>query len=441
MQTSLTHSKWYLPVLKVLTALFAFRVLAQITQYYLDLPFLPEFGAWQSGALPYGWLVFFQILILAIMLSTLRKLSVAEITPRRKRGIWLLAVGALYLIGMLARLYVGIFFVSSPAWFHAPIPTIFHLVLALFVLLIGYFHYSEGISMSPHQSSLRSFFVWTVYPGVMVISLAQYYALPHWGVSLALSSYFAAMLGGFGLITLLELVLPYRSEWVPNREEIKTDLFYIVTVQVLLPHLLSILTVLWLVDRVRGWNLATFWPQSYPAWTQMLLMMFTADFFRYWLHRAAHTWVPLWQFHAVHHSVQKLYWINVGRFHPVDKALQFLCDALPFILLGVSQEVIALYFVVYSIKGFFQHSNVDVRLGWFNYIISGPELHRWHHSKRIKESNSNYGNNIIVWDVLFGTYFLPKDKEVAELGLLNRNYPMAFLAQMKAPFIKGLDKK
>lgn len=276
----------------------------------------------------------------------------------------------------------------------------------------------------------------------MLANLIIYYTLVDFGLSLALSSYVAATLGGLTLITLFELIIPYRKEWLPNRKEVKTDLVFMFLVQILLPYLMSILTVIWLVDFVEsiGWNISGLWPHNLPTWIQMLLMMFTADFFRYWQHRWAHTWTPLWKIHAVHHSVQKLYWVNVGRFHPLDKAVQFVCDALPFIVLGVSKEVMALYFVVYSIKGFFQHSNVDVKLGWFNYLISGPELHRWHHSRVIKESNNNYGNNVIVWDILFGTYFLPKDREVSDLGLLNRNYPMAFLAQLKAPFIKDLDK-
>jgi hypothetical protein len=41
---------------------------------------------------------------------------------------------------------------------------------------------------------------------------------------------------------------------------------------------------------------------------------------------------------------------------------------------------------------------------------------------------------------MFGTYFLPKERDVGDLGLLNRNYPLDFLSQMRAPFIKGLDK-
>lgn len=114
-------------------------------------------------------------------------------------------------------------------------------------------------------------------------------------------------------------------------------------------------------------------------------------------------------------------------------------DTLPFIALGV-HEVLSLYFVWYAVNGFFQHSNVNVRLGWLNYVVSGPELHRWHHSMLKEESNHNYGNHLIVWDVVFGSRYLPADREVGMLGLMNRRYSDGFVAQMTAPFTPGLDK-
>ncbi len=143
----------------------------------------------------------------------------------------------------------------------------------------------------------------------------------------------------------------------------------------------------------------------------------------------------------MHHAPHKLYWLNVGRFHPIDKGLQFLFDVLPFILLGVGEEVLGLYLVCYALNGFFQHSNIEVRLGVLNYVISGPESHRWHHSRFKEESNHNYGNNLIIWDWLFGTWYLPEDKHVDELGLVNRRYPTSFLKQMMTPFIAGADKR
>lgn len=189
-------------------------------------------------------------------------------------------------------------------------------------------------------------------------------------------------------------------------------------------------------DRQRTFE--TIWPHEWPIFAQAILMVLSADFLRYWLHVCSHRWSWLWRLHAVHHSPHKIYWLNVGRFHSVEKALQFLIDSLPFIVLGVSDQVIALYFVFYSINGFSQHCNIQLSLGYLNYLISGPELHRWHHSSLVKEANHNYGNNLIVWDLIFGTRFLPKDRQVNLLGLENRNYPMRFMDQLKTPFIKGI---
>jgi sterol desaturase/sphingolipid hydroxylase (fatty acid hydroxylase superfamily) len=59
---------------------------------------------------------------------------------------------------------------------------------------------------------------------------------------------------------------------------------------------------------------------------------------------------------------------------------------------------------------------------------------------RTQESNNNYGNHLIIWDWLFGTRYLPSDREVEALGLINRRYPTGFTQQMAAPFHPGLDK-
>ena len=113
---------------------------------------------------------------------------------------------------------------------------------------------------------------------------------------------------------------------------------------------------------------------------QTVLMVVLVDGVRYWLHRLSHEQEFLWRFHACASCLATLYTLNVGRFHPVDKSLRFVCDALPFIALGVQEDVLSAYVVWYAVNGFFQHSDADVRLDWLNYLVSEPELHRWHHS-------------------------------------------------------------
>ena len=56
-----------------------------------------------------------------------------------------------------------------------------------------------------------------------------------------------------------------------------------------------------------------------PLIGQFGLMLLTAEFFRYWIHSFMHEFNGLWKFHAVHHASDKLYTMNVGRFHPLDK--------------------------------------------------------------------------------------------------------------------------
>ncbi|WDE96419.1 GH3 auxin-responsive promoter family protein [Lentisphaera profundi] len=278
----------------------------------------------------------------------------------------------------------------------------------------------------------------SIYPALMAFSLVLFFALQSMGVSLLLSTYSPVILAAL-VICLFENFRPYNSTWKPNSAEIKSDATYMLVVQVLLARMLAF-SFTWLLLTANFNAPSALWPHYWPVLLQVVIMILLADFLRYWLHRLAHSWQPLWRLHAVHHAPSKLYWFNVNRFHPLEKVTQFLFDALPFILLALDPKVLGLYFVFYAVNGFFQHCNIKVEMGFLNYIISGPQLHRWHHSRKVSESNNNYGNNIIIWDLLFGTWFYPRERQVGELGLLNKNYPQDFAAQMLTP-LSDIDKK
>lgn len=289
------------------------------------------------------------------------------------------------------------------------------------------------------QAILNRWMPWLAYPLVVGGGILLHLSLHMNGFTLVVSTYVPVLLGAAS-VTWLEWRYPHLPEWRPTRSDITHDLWFMALIQILLPQLLVLMFVLALVEPIRAqnWSLSHVWPHHWAIWQQTLLMLIIVDFTRYWLHRAAHKYGFLWRFHAVHHSSDKLYWLNVGRFHPVDKALQFLLDALPFIVLGVAPPVLGFYYVIYSLNGFFQHSNIKLRFGFLNYLISSPELHRWHHSRLPAESDSNFANHTILWDMLFGTRFLPTDRPIRDIGLLNRNYPMSFLAQMRTPFFPDL---
>lgn len=130
-----------------------------------------------------------------------------------------------------------------------------------------------------------------------------------------------------------------------------------------------------------------------------------AELGQYWQHRLSHTSAVLWPFHAVHHSVPRLHALNTGRFHAANQALATAMGFPLLYLAGFSDGAIYEYTGLYTVLGLLSHCNVDMRTGPLSLIFNTPECHRWHHSARLNESNANYGENIMLFDHAFGTYY------------------------------------
>ena len=109
-------------------------------------------------------------------------------------------------------------------------------------------------------------------------------------------------------------------------------------------------------------------------------------------------------------------------------------------LLGASEPVLVLAAGFIGIHGLLQHSNVRLNLGPLEWIVAAPVHHRWHHSPKAGESSNNYGNNLIVWDRVFGTVFRPWDRPPPErLGIEDMpHFPRGFWGQLAFPF-RGYD--
>jgi sterol desaturase/sphingolipid hydroxylase (fatty acid hydroxylase superfamily) len=275
------------------------------------------------------------------------------------------------------------------------------------------------------------------YPTLFAVAIAGFALLLERGAPLAAATY-APVFAVAVAILLLELRFPERADWRPTRADVAADAAFMAVVQIAVPRLLMLLAVFALADRAHAQWAASWWPHAWPLWAQVVTMLLAVDFLRYWLHRACHAWMPLWRLHEVHHSPDILYTLNVGRFHPFEKALHFACDSVPFLLIGVAPEVIAGYFLMYAVNGFFQHSNLRLRYGWLNYVVGSAETHRWHHARDPKDAACNFGNTTIVWDLVFGTFRAPTP--VGEIGIVDRAYPKGFWAQLGAPFAQRGDR-
>lgn len=249
----------------------------------------------------------------------------------------------------------------------------------------------------------------------------------------------AISVGTFVVVAAFERILPEHPDWNIAQGDVQTDLLHGLVSMVMLPQILQVAMRLGLLHVAV--QLAEFlgggvWPVAWPLWAQLVLALIISQFFEYWAHRLLHEIPLLWRFHATHHSPRRLYWLNAGRFHPVDSALLHVVGMGPLMLLGAGAEVMALYTIWVAMHGTFQHCNIRVRLGALNYVFSMAELHRWHHSLKLDEANANYGNNILLWDLVFGTVHYPRDAQASsEIGLSdNPDFPGDYLGQVLSPF-------
>ena len=274
-------------------------------------------------------------------------------------------------------------------------------------------------------------YVW--YPLGMGGAVAMFECMLNSAIPIAVAVYVPVSIVAL-VVLWLQWRFPERHEWRPGLRDVKADIAFMALAQIALPEALGAAAAGALDGSLAPGAVGSFWPHSAPPFLQTCLMLLTVDCARYWLHRACHRFPSLWRLHAVHHSPEILYSLNSGRFHPLEKALHFRVDALPFIVLGVGQEVIAGYFVIYAANGLFQHSNVRLKYGWLNHVVGSAETHRWHHSRDPRIAACNFGSTTAVWDVIFGTWHLPKGRHAEEVGIMDKDYPKGFIELLVAPF-------
>ncbi|QUS39268.1 sterol desaturase family protein [Tardiphaga alba] len=237
-------------------------------------------------------------------------------------------------------------------------------------------------------------------------------------------------------IILLERVMPHRAEWLDHDGETLNDIGHTlltkgaaqlaVAATSIVPMAVATLT------RTDD-HASHLWPSDWPLIAQVVLAVVIAEFGLYWSHRIAHENLFLWRFHALHHSVIRLWVVNTGRFHVIDTLIKVVLSQGPLYLLDAPLQVFLWVGAVTAITGLLTHCNVETRTALFDPVFATPKLHRWHHSKTLKEGNSNYGENVMIWDHVFGTYLNPDKASPDRLGISGKVAP-DFIGQIMQPF-------
>src|SRR5690606_26702697 len=111
--------------------------------------------------------------------------------------------------------------------------------------------------------------------------------------------------------------------------------------------------------------------------------------------------------HRVHHTDEDFDATTAVRFHPVEIVLSVFIKAAAVALLGAPAVLVVIFEAVVNGSALFNHANLRLPEWldkWLRLIIVTPDMHRVHHSVIHKETDSNYGFALSVWDRLFRTY-------------------------------------
>lgn len=169
-----------------------------------------------------------------------------------------------------------------------------------------------------------------------------------------------------------------------------------------------------------------------PLWFQAILFLVLSDIAMYWLHRLFHD-TTLWRYHAIHHSSEDLDWISAARFHPVNIVLGTVAIDVVLLLAGISPKIMIWIGPFKVFHSAFVHANLNWTLGPFQYVVASPVFHRWHHTSLAEGGNTNFASTFPIWDIMFGTFYMPKDKTPLNYGADDPTMPRSFGAQLAHP--------
>ena len=261
-------------------------------------------------------------------------------------------------------------------------------------------------------------------------------------------NYFYWLLGVSAFFFLLEIVRPWRKDQSIIRKDFWMDFFYMFfnffLFSLIIYNAASDVVVNLFIDglAVLGIrNLLAFEVMSWPMWAHLLLGFLVRDFVQWWIHRLLHRVSALWEFHKVHHSVEQMGFAAHLRYHWMENVVYRTLEYLPLAFIGIGLRDFFLIHIFTLAVGHFNHSNLNVNLGWLRFVFNNPKMHIWHHAHDLPTDRGygvNFGLTLSIWDYLFGTAYIPKDGRDIKLGFPGMStFPKGFLKQNTHGFRKS----
>lgn len=237
----------------------------------------------------------------------------------------------------------------------------------------------------------------------------------------------------FGLLLfLLERILPFNKAWLQGEDWNLDFIYYVVN------YIIKIVAQFGFIWLSHYLVLLEWFPQHWPFWLQVVLVLVIIDFCLFFVHWQSHKYNWLWKLHAVHHSSERLYFLNGEKRHAVHQILEGGPGIIICLIIGTPQLVVVAALGILALNMMMQHTNLDYRSGVLKKLFCVAELHRWHHREDYQKSQVNFGAWLTLWDYIFRSYYDSKSYEkIGAIGIKDEaDFPKSYLHQFAYPFKK-----
>ena len=251
-----------------------------------------------------------------------------------------------------------------------------------------------------HLPPLHVAVVWTTFGLVPAAVLESWWLIP------------LVSFGGMAFVSLMELVNERHEGWRINGKELATDVFYMLFMIFAINAAVGLTVDGPLGQLKEAWGIGTPWLMTWPFMAQVIFVMFIYEFGQYWMHRFMHNNDVLWSTHAPHHHVTQLNALKGFVGNPIEL---FLISLSVLALLDVPLGAVLAAVFANSAIALYAHANIKSNPPiWFSFFFTTIRHHSLHHTAlSYEDTRCNYGNSVIFWDRVFGTF---KDGESEVVG-------------------------
>ncbi len=210
--------------------------------------------------------------------------------------------------------------------------------------------------------------------------------------------------GLLGAERIAHALFEQRVTW--NNAEAISNIFLTVVflgMGVLIGHVLPLGLMVFLFENFRLFEIG----EGAVAWITIFLFY---DLAWYIDHRIAHRTGMFWAMHHVHHSCPEYNMTVASRGFLLDSTLLSRPTFYLLPILGVAPQQYIVMSILTNVWGIAQHTRMVGKLGFLDTLFATPSSHRVHHGSESHCIDRNFGEVLMLWDHLFGTYAAEREE-------------------------------